>query len=121
MAKKLFGKATVRIDGQELIKAQDASFDLGGVQRNTVKGNAVYGFAEAAMEASVDINVFVASTTDLDAIASGDDVTVLFSADSGQQYVLAHAWLETPPKLTEATDGGKVPLKYVAPSAEKVS
>lgn len=121
MAKKLFGKATVRVDGQERIKAQDATCDIGGVQRNTVKGNDVYGFAEQAMEATVEINAFVDSATDLDAIAAGDDVTVLFSADSGQQYVLAHAWLESPPKMSEGTDGGKVPLKYVAVSAEKVS
>jgi hypothetical protein len=121
VSKKLFGKATVRIDGQELIKSQDAKFMLGGTVRNTVKGNEVYGYSEEAQEASVEINAFIASGTDLDKIASGTDVTVLVSLDSGQQYVMSHAWLETPPDVSEATNGGKTTLKYVATSAENVA
>jgi len=120
MAKKLFGKATVRFDGEELIKKQDGSIDLGGVNRHPVKGNDVYGFTEEAQEASVELNAFIASNTNLEKIRNADDVTVLFTLDSGQQYVLAHAWLESPPKVSEATDGGTTSLKFTAVKAELV-
>lgn len=118
---KLFGKATVRIDGAELIKKQDGKINLGGVKRNVVKGNAVYGFTEEASEPSVEINHFIGAADDIDAINNADDVTVLFELDSGQQYVLAHAWLESPVEISEATDGGSTPLKFVAAKAERVS
>lgn len=120
MAKKLFGKATVQVDGRELIKKQDARFNPGGVNRNTVKGNEVYGFAEEAVEATIDINAFIDPTTDLETILAGDDVTILFTADSGQQYVMPHAWLVNPPEVSEGNDGGSMPLKYASAKSEAV-
>lgn len=117
---KLFGRATVRIDGRELIKKQDGKLNLGGVNRNVVKGNEVYGYSEEPMEASIEINHFIAAGTDLDALNTASDITALFECDSGQQYVLAHAWLEAPVEIDEATDGGSTALKFVAPKAERV-
>lgn len=118
---RLFGKATIRLDGRELIKKQDGKLNLGGVQRHTVKGNEVYGFAEEAMEASIELNHFIGADTDLDALNNASDITGLFQCDSGQQYVLAHAWLESPVEIDEATDGGSTALKFVAPKAERVA
>lgn len=118
---RLFGKATIRLDGRELIKKQDSTFSPGGVNRNVVKGNEVYGFAEEAMEASVELNHFINRDTDIDAINNADDITVLVELDSGQQYVLAHAWLEAPLSIGEATDGGSTSIKFVAPKAERVA
>lgn len=120
MAKQL-GKVTIKLDGQTLPKKQSATFNPGGTKRNTVKGNDIYGYSEEAMEATVDIDQFIGSATDLDAINAASDVTLLVSLDTGQQYVLAHAWLESPPDVTEATDGGSTKLKFVAISSEKVS
>lgn len=117
---KMQSKITVRVAGQALPKKQDGTLDLGGIQRNTVKGNDVYGYAEEAMEASVEINAFIGSATDLETIRAASDVTVLATLDSGQAYVLSHAWLETPPKIGEASDGGATPLKFVAVTAEPV-
>ncbi|MGH6714746.1 MAG: phage tail tube protein [Bradyrhizobium sp.] len=117
---KMHSKITVRVDGNELIKKQDGTLDLGGTQRNTVKGNDVYGYSEEAMPASVEINAFIAAATDLETIRNAADVTVLATLDSGQQYVLSHAWLETPPKISEATDGGSMPLKFISITAEAV-
>lgn len=117
---KMFGRARVRVDGAELKIDEGASLDIGGVQRNTVKGVDVYGYSEEAMPAEVDCDVYVDANTDLDYLESISDATVMFECDSGQKYVLAHAWSETPPKATAANNGGKVPMKFVAPKAEKV-
>lgn len=117
---KMFGKAKVLSDGQQLLVDDSSKLNLGGNKRNVVKGNEVYGFAEEAMEASVEVNVFIGANTDLDALNAINDATIMFQADSGQSYVLAHAWLESPVEASAATSGGKTALKFVAPKAEKV-
>lgn len=117
---KMFGKAKVLNDGKQLLVDDSSKLNLGGVKRNTVKGPEVYGYAEEAMEASVEVNVFIGADTDLDALNNISDATIMFQADSGQNYVLAHAWLESPVEASAATSGGKTTLKFIAPKAEKV-
>lgn len=117
---KMFGKAEVKVDGQTLLVDENSKLMTGGTKRNVVKGNGVYGYAEETMEASVDLNVFIDANTDLDAINNMTDVTVMFQCDSGQTYVLPHAWLESPVEPGAATSGGKTPLKFVAAKAERV-
>lgn len=117
---KMFGKAEVKVDGQALFVDESSKLMTGGVKRNTVKGDSVYGYAEETMEASVELNVFIGANTDIDAINAMDDVTVMFKCDTGQTYALAHAWLESPVEPAAATSGGKTPLKFVAPKAERV-
>lgn len=117
---KMFGKAEVKVDGQTLYTDENSKLTTGGKKRNTVKGNRVYGFAEETMEASVELNIFIDANTDIDAINAMDDVTVMFKCDTGQTYVLAHAWVESPLEPAAATSGGKTPVKFVAPKAERV-
>lgn len=117
---KMFGKATVKVDGQTLLTDDASKLMTGGVKRNVVKGNEVHGYAEEAVEASVELNVFIDANTDIDAINNWSDVTVMFQCDTGQTYVLAHAWLEEPLAPAAANTGGKTPLKLVAPKAEPV-
>lgn len=118
---QLFGRARVTVDGQQLLVDNDAKLNLGGVNRNTVKGTAVYGYAEETMEATVECSVFVDGTTDLDALNATSDATIQFACDTGQQYVLAHAWLTKPVEAASAKDGGKVKLSFAASSAERVA
>ncbi|MCP1375392.1 phage tail tube protein [Dyella lutea] len=117
---KMFGKATVKVDGQTLLTDDASKLMTGGVKRNVVKGNEVHGYAEEAVEASVEMNVFINADTDLDAINNMADVTMMFQCDTGQTYVLPHAWLESPVEPGAATSGGKTPLKFVAAKAEPV-
>lgn len=117
---KMFGKATVKVDGQAMLVDDASKLMTGGNKRNVVKGTEVYGYAEEAMEASVDINVFIDANTDLDAINAMADVTVMFQCDSGQTYVLPHAWLESPVEPGAANNGGKTQLKFLAAKAERV-
>lgn len=117
---KMFGKANVKVDGQVMLVDDASKLMTGGNKRNVVKGTDVYGYAEETVEASVDLNVFIGSDTDLDAINNMTDVTVMFQCDSGQTYVLPHAWLESPVEAGAANNGGKTPLKFVAAKAERV-
>jgi post-segregation antitoxin (ccd killing protein) len=117
---KMFGKAKVTVDGQLLLTAEDAKLNLGGNKRNVVKGNQVYGYAEETMEATVECNVFIDASLNLDTLNNTTDATIMFQCDSGQTYALAHAWLESPVEAAAANSGGKTALKFAAPSAEQV-
>lgn len=118
---KMFGKAKVSSDGQQLLVSEDSKLNLGGNKRNVVKGTEVYGYAEETMEATVDCNVFIDGNTDLDALNNTTDATIMFTCDTGQSYVLAHAWLETPVEASAATSGGKTALKFVSAKAQRAS
>jgi hypothetical protein len=117
---KMFGRAKVTVNGQEMLVENDSSLDTGGVKRNTVKGDRVYGFAEETAEAMVEMHTYIDANTDIDALNAMSDVTVLFQLDTGQNYVLPHAWLAEPVKPTAANNGGKATLKFAAASAEKM-
>lgn len=116
----LFGKAKVTVDGQEVLVSERSKLTLAGVHRHTVKGPRVYGFAEEAAEAMVETTYYIDANTDLDAVNSWDDVTVLFQADTGQAYVLPHAWVVDPPSPESAAQGGTSPLKFAAKTSEKI-
>jgi len=118
---KMFGKAEVSVDGRRLLVDDSSKLNLGGVKRNAVKGTEVYGYAEETAEASVEVSIYVDGTVDLGALNNTSDATITFKADSGQCYVLAHAWLESPVEAAAATNGGKTSLKFVAPKAERVA
>lgn len=116
---KVLGKVTVKVNGGILLTEAAATLDVGGVTRKVVKGAEVHGFAEEAMEASVECVMTVTPATSLQELAEIDDASVTFEADTGQIYILNHAWLENPPKATGG-DGGKVPLKFVATTCEEM-
>jgi hypothetical protein len=118
---KMFGKAEVSSDGQRLLVDDASKLNLGGVKRNTVKGTEVYGYAEEAQESSVEVNVFIGADTDLDAINNTTDATITFKCDSGQCWVLPHAWLESPVEAGAKNTGGQAQLKFVAAKAERVA
>lgn len=117
---KMFGQATVTMNGQQLLVAEGAKLNLGGVKRNTVKGNVVYGYAEEAAEATVECDIYPDSTLNLDLLNSMSDGTVQFTADTGQTYVLPHAWVADPVDMTTANNGGKSKIKFAAASSEQV-
>lgn len=116
---KTLGRATVRVDGEELLIDNGASFNPGGVNRNVVKGTKVHGFAEESMEASVECSMTMTRDTDLKKIAAIENATVTFEADTGQTYVLSNAWLESLPVAT-AQEGGRIPLKFVSRQSEQI-
>lgn len=113
MARKVFGRATVTVNGQQLLINRDASINVGGVTRHTVKGDTVHGFAEEAMESVVEIQVTVTDGASLKAWGAIDNATVIFETDTGQTFQLPNAWVQDPPEATGG-EGGRVPLRFVS-------
>ncbi len=114
------GKATIRIGSQVLDSMPGATLKLGGVNRAPVVGaNKVLGFSEEPTPGMLDCTVSLAagqSVKDLDFT----DSTVTFSADTGQVWSGANAWLASPPELT-ANSGGNVKLSIACADFEEIT
>lgn len=116
---QVLGKAYIKANGELLRSETGAKIDLGGVNRNVVKGAAgVHGFAEETMESTVECTIALATGDTLEKFRAMKDVTITFECDTGQVYVVRNAWLAVPPVLTEG-QGGQVPLKFFGPPAEE--
>lgn len=118
---KLLGRAVIKVDGAELLSKEGAKLNVGGVQRVTVVGNKVHGYAEKVVPASIECAISVDGRTNLSQLAKMENVTVLFACDTGQQFVLRNAWLTDPPEMTAGEGGGDVALKFEAVSCEELT
>jgi len=117
---KLFGIATVNLNGKTLNTKPGASLDWGGVERTTEETDQGIGFTETKKAAVVDCEIVFGKGTSLKEMSEADDVTITFTTDIGSKYILANAWLSTPPKVTGGSGGG-VPLTFTAPKAEEAN
>lgn len=119
MSERVLGRATVRVDGKPLLVAAAAKLNLGGVQRNTVKGTEVHGFAEEPMEAFVEVEATIKKGQSAKEWGEVENATVMFEADTGQVWTLRNAWQANAVELT-AGEGGRVPLRFVSKHCEEL-
>ncbi len=118
MGMQKIGMAYIKLDGQLLETMPGAKLDLGGVERATVMGsNKVLGFSSTPKEAVLECEIAVGPDTDLIAIGRSKDVTIMFTADTGQTWQIRNAWCAESPKVSDG-EGGKAPLKFAGPPAD---
>lgn len=116
---QVLGRAYIKYNGTVLRTNNGAKLNTGGVERKTVKGVEVHGYAEEATEPFIECEISVKSDTNLSEINSITGATITFEADTGQTWVLRDAWIEKPCEVT-AQEGGKVPLRFVGISCEQM-
>jgi hypothetical protein len=121
MGTQTLGTVIIRVDGQRLRSEPGASIDIGGYDRDAVVGDSPtdIGFAQKTKPSEVDCTVMQDANTSLDAMRGWGDVTLQFECDTGQTYLVAHAFLSTTPKTTGGA-GGKVALKFMGPPAQEI-
>ena len=116
---KVLGRATIKYDGKALLTEKGAKINTGGVERKTIEGDTVHGFAEETKAPFIECEISVTSATSLTELNRIENATVTFEADTGQTWVLRNAWSEKPAEAT-ASDGGKVPMRFVGMSCEEL-
>jgi hypothetical protein len=116
---QVLGRAAIKYDGNLLLTDKGAKLNIGGVERKTVKGDQVHGYAEGVMEPFVECNISVTPGMSLVALGNIKNSTVTFEADTGQTWILRNAWSEKPPEAT-AEEGGKVPVRFVGMSCAEM-
>lgn len=100
MSGKMFGRVTIRIDGQPYKSMPGATLDLGGIERTARPGdNDADGFTTALQPSKCDFSVQMRAGVSLAAIQAIEDGTLSFECDTGQTYMIRHAYSATPPSL----------------------
>lgn len=114
---KVWGQARVRINGREYTTEPKASLELGGIARDSVEADFRAGlFTEKSVPSKLECSIIVNPGLSVAELNNIDDATVTFEGDTGQTYVIGHAYNSE----AVAINDGKVKLVLMGPPAEEV-
>ena len=97
---KTFGKATITINGEFQDSFQGVTFNPGGTKRNPVKGAHTTNYSEEEQEAKLEFEASITQGTSIKTLDLGD-ATIQIKMDTGQTYVMNHAFRTDPPDLPD--------------------
>jgi hypothetical protein len=99
---KVWGRTTIKIDGQEYDMEGKSSLKMGGTKRNAVQADNRTGlFSEELIDAELECSAIV---TGGGIVPDFDDATVLFVTDVGLSYMINHAYRADPSELSDGKD-----------------
>ena len=114
---QLTGKATVKVDGTEMLTDVDSTLNVGGVSREFMTGpNGVQGYRETYEAPSLSSTVRHTADTDLIALGRIKGATVLFTTDTNDTYVLRRAAVTETVELS----GGNIRLNWGGMGVERL-
>lgn len=114
---KVWGQTKIRVDGLELDTEGKSSLELGGIKRDEVEADNRAGFfSESTKSSKIECNVLVTAGVSLAFLASINDATATMEADTGQTYVINHAYSAEVISVSE----GKAKLVLMGPPAEEM-
>ncbi|WCT72053.1 phage tail tube protein [Sphingomonas naphthae] len=114
---KVWGQTHIRVNGKEYTTAGKSSMELGGIKRDEQEADHRAGmFSEATKSSKIECDVLVTADVSLVELAAIDDATVTFEADTGQTYVVRHAYSGEIISVTE----GKAKVVFMGPPAEEM-
>lgn len=118
MSRQITGKATIHVDGVQLRMAKGARLNVGGVSRSPERHGGTTYFAEEEQPPTLTGELL--HDKDADLIADGDirNATVIFEADTGQQYIMRGAYSQNPLELDSGN--GRSELTLFGNSCDKV-
>lgn len=115
---KVFGRASIKVDGKLLDSMKGATLDMGGTKRTAkVTSKRVAGFTEETMQSKVECAIPLTAGVSLSDLQKVSDATINFETDSGQRYTVAHAFLTDPP--TTGDSDGEVKLVFEGEPAQE--
>ncbi len=114
---KVFGRATIFINGKLIDSNKGASLDLGGIERaSKVSANKVSGYTESIKQSRMECSLPVTADidpNDFDLV----DVSLLFKSDTGQSWTVPRAWRTD--TSTVGDQDGDLSLVFEGEPAEK--
>jgi hypothetical protein len=117
---KVHSQAYIKADGKLLQTLDGAKLDKGGPERTPVMGSGtIHGYSETIKPAMLTCEISLAQGTSLAEIEKITDATVTYEADTGQTYVIRHAFVAKTLTL-QAGEGGKVAVEFVGDPAEEM-
>lgn len=118
MSGKLFGRARIRANGEVLRTERNATLNIGGITRTPRPSDIeAGGYTEELTPSRLECEVQISQGLSLAALHGITDGTVTFEADTGQTWLINHAYSAEPP----STSGeGKARLVFQGPPAEEM-
>ena len=115
---KVWGQTRIAADGLQLDTEGKSTLEMGGIKRDPVQGDNRAGFfSESTEQSKVECSVLVTAGLSLMQLGAIEDATVTMQADTGQTYVIRHAYVSEPPSVSE----GKAKLIFMGPPAEELT
>lgn len=84
-----FGEGSIKTDAKSW-DATELSYSLSGVIRNKTDNG--QGFSHKTQGGWVKFKIELSAGLSIDELMAMDDVTVVWTTDTGQNYTAAHAW-----------------------------
>jgi hypothetical protein len=116
---KSIGIVKIKIGGSLLHSKPGASCDPGGPVRNAVESDQPGYFSETRKPSRIECDLVVDANFSADTLRRADDFTVTFEADTGQVWVINHAYVVEPPVITGGNNGG-AKLSIEGPPAQEM-
>jgi hypothetical protein len=114
---KVWGQTKIRVDGLELDTEGKSTLEMGGIARSEVEADNRAGlFSEASKSSKIECNVLVTAGVSLADLNAIDDATVTMEADTGQTYIVRHAYCGEIVSVSE----GKAKCVFMGPPAEEM-
>lgn len=119
MAKKLFGKGRIRVDGKSWRTHAGGSLDMGGIKRNPRPGsNDADAYTEEVVPSKIETELQFGEGDSLAEIGAISDATITWELDTGQTYIIRGGYSSETPTLTEGE--GKAKVVFMGPPAEEM-
>jgi hypothetical protein len=115
--RKVWGQSRIKVDGQVFDTEGKSSLEVGGTTRDPVEADFEAGFfSEKTTPSKLTCSVLLTADVSLRRLQDIDDATVTMEADTGQTYVLSHAYVSDAVSASE----GKASVTFMGPPAEEL-
>lgn len=119
MGKKLFGRATVRVDGRAYDTKKGSTLETGGIKREPRPGsNSSGGYTEELMGSKLEMTVLFGAGDSAAQINAITDSVIMFETDTGQTYVVRGGYAEGNNTITEGE--GELKCVFYGEAAEEL-
>lgn len=113
---QIAGKAVINWDGKQLATENGAKLNPGGFNRKAERGGGRTYFQEEEVAPDLETSVYLTPDVDVIALSNATNITVFFTADTGQKFV-CRGGATTEPVVFD-TGAGKAPLKVCFDSVD---
>lgn len=115
---KVWGQSRIKIDGAIIETEGKSTLEVGGTTREAVEADFAAGhFMEKTSPSKLECSVLVTAGVSLVALQAISDATITHEADTGQTYVINHAYVADAVSVSE----GKAKVTFMGPPAEELS
>lgn len=117
MGRAITGKVEIRIDGELIGTENQATLNPGGVNRSPESHGGRTYYTEEDVPPELECTVQLTKEVDVIFLSNIVGATVLFEANTGQQFIMRQAFTTEP---VVHAGNGKAPMKMSADSVDKV-